>query len=223
MASPPPQSPNPLKRPSLSSTASQPLVSKRPRVQHPLRQTSFPNTVESDLRGFGTATPSDAGSVTGSLTGSVGGASSVDGVFAAKVNKKRGRKSKVEKEREKEREREREDAMTTTASSRAGATGGGGGGRMGSVDDGSVVAGAGGGGGGGGSTSAGGAARGGAEDGDVDDDEDFDEGEEGELLGGEEGGVTDAEAEKKNLAYVPYFPISHLYWFQHVALLACPD
>ncbi|THC89125.1 hypothetical protein EYZ11_011431 [Aspergillus tanneri] len=103
MSSPPPPSGNPLKRPSLSSSASQPLIvsSKRPRM-HPLRQTSFPTSIDADSRAFSAA--SDAGSVTGSFTGSLGGASA-DGVFASK-SKKRGRKSKAEKERE------REDAMS---------------------------------------------------------------------------------------------------------------
>ncbi|TPR06975.1 hypothetical protein CAN33_0025260 [Aspergillus niger] len=96
MSSPPPPSSNPLKRPSISSASSQPLGShpKRPRM-HPLRQTSFPNTIDADTRTY-----SDAGSVTGSFTGSLGG-TSADGVFLTK-GKKRGRKSKAEKERERE-------------------------------------------------------------------------------------------------------------------------
>lgn len=134
MSSPPPyQTPNnPLKRPSISSSASQPL-GKKPRM-HPLRQTSFPTGLDVADRSFGAT--SDAGSVTGSFTGSIGGASA-DGVFAgAARGKKRGRKSKAEKERE----REREDAM----GSRAGDA------RLGSVDaEGSVRGGMGGGGGGG--------------------------------------------------------------------------
>ncbi|KAJ5104690.1 hypothetical protein NUU61_002037 [Penicillium alfredii] len=146
MSSPPPYTPtNPLKRPSISSSASQPL-GKKPRM-HPLRQTSFPTSLDTADRSFGPT--SDAGSVTGSLTGSLGGASA-DGVFAgAARGKKRGRKSKAEKERE----REREDALSSRA---------GDGTRMGSADvDGSVRGGAGGG--------------GGADD--ADDDEDDDEGE----------------------------------------------
>jgi hypothetical protein len=135
MSSPPPyQTPtNPLKRPSITSSASQPL-GKKPRM-HPLRQTSFPTGLDPAERSFGAA--SDAGSVTGSFTGSIGGASA-DGIFAgAARGKKRGRKSKAEKERE----REREDAM----SSRAGDA------RLGSVDaEGSVRGGMGGGAGGGG-------------------------------------------------------------------------
>lgn len=95
---------------------------------HPLRQTSFPNTIDADTRTY-----SDAGSVTGSFTGSLGG-TSADGVFLTK-GKKRGRKSKAEKEREREE-----------GSLRAGMD------RLGSVDaDGaSVRGGAGGGGAGGG-------------------------------------------------------------------------
>ncbi|KAJ5099608.1 hypothetical protein N7532_006609 [Penicillium argentinense] len=149
MSSPPPyqQSPNPLKRPSISSVSSQP-VGKKARV-HPLRQTSFPANMDTAERSFGAT--SDAGSVTGSYTGSMGG-TSADGVFAgAARGKKRGRKSKAEKERE----REREDAL----SSRAGDTT-----RMGSVDaEGSVRGGMGGG--------------GGAGNADDDDDDDDDEGE----------------------------------------------
>ncbi|KAL4894566.1 hTAFII28-like protein conserved region-domain-containing protein [Aspergillus ambiguus] len=125
MSSPPPPN-NPLKRPSISSTTSQ--SAKRPRM-HPLRQTSFPTTIDTDPRNF--SATSDAGSVTGSFTGSLGGVSA-DGVF--RTGKKRGRKSKAEKERE------REDA----ASAR-----GVGDGRLGSVDEGvSVRAGGGGAGGG---------------------------------------------------------------------------
>ncbi|KAJ5906704.1 uncharacterized protein N7473_003620 [Penicillium subrubescens] len=135
MSSPPPyQTPtNPLKRPSISSSASQPL-GKKARM-HPLRQTSFPTGLDAVGGSFGAT--SDAGSVTGSFTGSIGGASA-DGVFASALRgKKRGRKSKAEKERE----REREDAM----SSRAGDA------RLGSADaEGSVRGGMGGGGGGGG-------------------------------------------------------------------------
>lgn len=104
---------------------------------------------------------------------------SADGVFKMNYNKKRGRKSKAEKEREREREREREDV----ASSRGGRET-----RVGSVDEGVSMRGVGTGGAGAGA---------GADDGD-DDDDLLDE---GELLGGEEG-VTDTEAEKKNLAYV---------------------
>ncbi|KAI9933298.1 hypothetical protein ASPWEDRAFT_43073 [Aspergillus wentii DTO 134E9] len=169
MSSPPPPG-NPLKRPSMSSSASQPIGANPKRARmHPLRQTSFPTTIEAESRTF-----SDAGSVTGSFTGSLGG-TSADGVFsgAASKMKKRGRKSKAEKERE------REDA----ASMRGMET------RVGSVDaEGSVRGGPSGGGGGGG-------AGGGADDGD--DDDDFDD--EVELLGREDG-ATDTEAEKKNLA-----------------------
>lgn len=93
MSSPPPPG-NPLKRPSISSTTSQ--SAKRPRM-HPLRQTSFPTTIDTDARTLGAT--SDAGSVTGSFTGSLGG-TSADGVF--RTSKKRGRKSKAEKERERE-------------------------------------------------------------------------------------------------------------------------
>ncbi|KAJ5995196.1 hypothetical protein N7481_002173 [Penicillium waksmanii] len=120
MSSPPPYhqapGPNPLKRPSISSVASQP-IGKKARM-HPLRQTSFPVNLDAE-RSFGAT--SDAGSVTGSFTGSLGGASA-DGVFsgAAARGKKRGRKSKAEKARE----LEREDAL----SSRAGDT------RLGSID-----------------------------------------------------------------------------------------
>ncbi|PLB51879.1 histone-fold-containing protein [Aspergillus steynii IBT 23096] len=175
MSSPPPPPSNPLKRPSISSSASQPLggSSKRARM-HPLRQTSFPTTIDADPRGFSAA--SDTGSVTGSFTGSLGGASA-DGVFSGKA-KKRGRKSKAEKERE-----QREDAL----SARGGAET-----RFGSVDaDGQSVRGGGAGG------TGGGAGAGGAGGEEADDDEDFDD--EGELLGREEG-ATDTEAEKKNLA-----------------------
>ncbi|OGM40542.1 transcription initiation factor TFIID subunit beta [Aspergillus bombycis] len=122
MSSPPPT--NPLKRPSISSSASQPLGTnpKRPRM-HPLRQTSFPTTIDADSRAYGAA--SDAGSVTGSFTGSLGG-TSADGVFR---NKKRGRKSKAEKEREKEdaARGEMRSSVDAEGSVRAGATGGGGG------------------------------------------------------------------------------------------------
>ncbi|KAJ9196536.1 hypothetical protein DTO164E3_3403 [Paecilomyces variotii] len=136
MSSPPPlqqNPPNPRKRPSISSTASQPGI-KRPRM-HPLRQTSFPASSVADPRAFSAA--SDAGSVTGSFTGSLGGASvgTGEGVFAGAKLKKRGRKSKAEKERE------REDAMSTRAGTVDGT-------RTGSVDaDGSSVRAGGGGGG----------------------------------------------------------------------------
>ncbi|PYI12208.1 histone-fold-containing protein [Aspergillus sclerotiicarbonarius CBS 121057] len=128
MSSPPPPSSNPLKRPSISSASSQPLGShpKRPRM-HPLRQTSFPSTIDADTRTY-----SDAGSVTGSFTGSLGG-TSADGVFLTK-GKKRGRKSKAEKEREREEGSLRAgmDRMGSVdmegASVRAGTAGGGGGG-----------------------------------------------------------------------------------------------
>ncbi|OJJ48491.1 hypothetical protein ASPZODRAFT_14626 [Penicilliopsis zonata CBS 506.65] len=181
MSSPPPppslQTPsNPLKRLSVSSASQGMGSAKRPRM-HPLRQTSFPNTIDSESRLFSTA--SDAGSVTGSFTGSLGG-TSADGVFsgaAARLGgKKRGRKSKAEKERE------REDAMSARGGLEA---------RMGSVDgDGGSVRGA-----GGAASTVGAGGHGHAEDGD--DDDDFDD--EGELLGGEEG-TTDTEADKKNLA-----------------------
>ena len=94
---------------------------------HPLRQTSFPSTIDADTRTY-----SDAGSVTGSFTGSLGG-TSADGVFLTK-GKKRGRKSKAEKEREREEGSLRAgmDRMGSVdmegASVRAGTTGGGGGG-----------------------------------------------------------------------------------------------
>ncbi|KAJ9311088.1 hypothetical protein DTO271D3_8677 [Paecilomyces variotii] len=136
MSSPPPlqqNPPNPRKRPSISSTASQQGI-KRPRM-HPLRQTSFPASSVTDPRAFSAA--SDAGSVTGSFTGSLGGASvgTGEGVFAGAKMKKRGRKSKAEKERE------REDAMSTRAGTVDGT-------RTGSVDaDGSSVRAGGGGGG----------------------------------------------------------------------------
>ncbi|KAE8355801.1 hTAFII28-like protein conserved region-domain-containing protein [Aspergillus coremiiformis] len=123
MSSPPPPS-TPLKRPSISSSVSQPLGSnpKRPRM-HPLRQTSFPTTIDADTRAYGAA--SDAGSVTGSFTGSLGG-TSADGVFR---NKKRGRKSKADKEREREdtTRGELRSSVDAEGSVRAGATGGGGG------------------------------------------------------------------------------------------------
>ncbi|GIJ85360.1 hypothetical protein Asppvi_004217 [Aspergillus pseudoviridinutans] len=172
MSSPPPHPTptNPLKRPSISSSASQPLGTnpKRPRM-HPLRQTSFPASIDNDQRTF--SATSDAGSVTGSFTGSLGG-TSADGVFLGAAKKgKRGRKSKAEKERERE---QREDAASLRGET-----------RLGSVDaDGMSVR-------------AGGTARGDAAGEDGDEDEDFDD--EGELLRGEEG-VTDTEAEKKNLA-----------------------
>lgn len=147
MSSPPPlqqNPPNPRKRPSISSTASQQGI-KRPRM-HPLRQTSFPASIDTDPRAF--SATSDAGSVTGSFTGSLGGASAAtgEGVFAGAKLKKRGRKSKAEKERE------REDAM----SARAGTVDGT---RTGSIDaDGSSVR-----------------AGGGAGGDDADEDEDFDD------------------------------------------------
>lgn len=141
MSSPPPPPTNPLKRPSISSTASQP-VGKKQRT-HPLRQTSFPTSLDAAERSFGPT--SDAGSLTGSFTGSLGGASG-DGIFAAGRGKKRGRKSKAEKERE----RERDDALSSR----------GGDARLGSADaDGSVRGGMNGGGGG-------------PDDGDDDDDDD---------------------------------------------------
>ncbi|CAI7605275.1 unnamed protein product [Penicillium glandicola] len=136
MSSPPPyqSSSNPLKRPSISSSASQPLGKKQ--RMHPLRQTSFPTGIEFGDRSFGGT--SDAGSVTGSFTGSLGGASA-DGIFSgAARGKKRGRKSKAEKERE----RERDDALSTRAGDST---------RFGSVDnEGSLRGGPSGGGGGGG-------------------------------------------------------------------------
>lgn len=177
---------------------------------HPLRQTSFPNTIDAEMHSATTPGPSlshartfsaasDGGnSVTGSFTGSLGG-STAEGVFTQqqqqqqKGGKKRGRKSKAEKEREREREREREDALSSF--------GGRGESRVGSVDmDGRSFRGGGGGGGGATGTTTGGAGGGGGGgDEGGDDEEDFDD--EGELLGREEG-ATDAEAEKKNLAYV---------------------
>lgn len=136
---------------------------------HPLRQTSFPTSLDTESRTF--SATSDAGSVAGSFTGSVGG-KSTDGIFRPK---KRGRKSKAEKERELQRE------DTASASVRGGMDAS----RFGSVDvDGSSLRGG-----------AGGGA--GAEEGE--EEEDFDE---GELLGKEEEGTKDTEAEKKNLAYV---------------------
>ena len=200
MSSPPP--PNPLKR-SMTSISSSQLGAgssgnnanpKRARM-HPLRQTSFPSTMD-DPRHSTFSAASDAGSVTGSLTGSLDGQQSQPQGQQPKGGKKRGRKSKAEKERE----REREDAL-----SRSGLGGGSAGGgfrgseaRVGSVDvDGgsSVRTGPAGGGPGGGP--GGGGAGGNADD--AEDEEDFDD--EGELLGREEG-ATDIEAEKKNLAYV---------------------
>ncbi|RAL06978.1 uncharacterized protein BO97DRAFT_429724, partial [Aspergillus homomorphus CBS 101889] len=183
MSSPPPT--NPLKRPSISSTTSQPAGGassstsshynpKRPRM-HPLRQTSFPNTMDLDSS---SRAYSDAGSVTGSFTGSLGG-TSADGVFLTK-GKKRGRKSKAEKERELLREE---------GNLRAGGMMD----RLGSVDaDGASVRGGAGGEGSGGPGGGGGGAGG-------DDDEDDEGDDEGELLRREEG-TTDTEAEKKNLA-----------------------
>ncbi|KAJ6185738.1 hypothetical protein N7519_007039 [Penicillium mononematosum] len=130
MSSPPPyqSSSNPLKRPSISSSASQPLGKKQ--RMHPLRQTSFPTGVDAGDRSF--AGTSEAGS----------------GVWAEQVQteyslvlrggKKRGRKSKVEKERE----RERDDALSARGGDST---------RFGSVDnEGSVRGGPSGGGGGGG-------------------------------------------------------------------------
>ncbi|KAJ5786017.1 Histone-fold [Penicillium pulvis] len=129
MSSPPPyQTPTTsLKRPSISSTTSQPIMKKQ--RMHPLRQTSFPANLEPTERSFGGT--SDAGSVTGSFTGSLGG-TSADGIFAgAARGKKRGRKSKADKERE------RDDAMSTRT---------GDAGRFGSADaEGSVRGGMGGG------------------------------------------------------------------------------
>ncbi|KAJ5992610.1 Histone-fold [Penicillium sp. IBT 35674x] len=129
MSSPPPyQTPTAsLKRPSISSTTSQPILKKQ--RMHPLRQTSFPANLEPTERSF--AGTSDAGSVTGSFTGSLGG-TSADGIFAgAARGKKRGRKSKADKERE------RDDAMSTRT---------GDAGRFGSADaEGSVRGGMGGG------------------------------------------------------------------------------
>lgn len=104
---------------------------------HPLRQTSFPTSLDQE-RSFGAT--SDAGSITGSFTGSLGG-TSADGVFSAARGKKRGRKSKAEKERE------REDAMSTRTGdagrggsadvegSMRGGIGGGGGADEGDEDD----------------------------------------------------------------------------------------
>ncbi|CAG8899810.1 unnamed protein product [Penicillium egyptiacum] len=135
MSSPPPyqSSSNPLKRPSISSSASQPLGKKQ--RMHPLRQTSFPTGIDVGDRSFGGT--SEAGSMTGSFTGSLGGASA-DGIFSAARGKKRGRKSKAEKERE----RERDDALSTRGGDST---------RFGSVDnEGSVRGGPSGGGGGGG-------------------------------------------------------------------------
>ncbi|KOS45189.1 hypothetical protein ACN38_g3838 [Penicillium nordicum] len=166
MSSPPPyqSSPNPLKRPSISSSASQPLGKKQ--RMHPLRQTSFPTGIDVGDRSFGGT--SEAGSVTGSFTGSLGGASA-DGIFSgASRGKKRGRKSKAEKERE----RERDDALSARAGDST---------RFGSVEnEGSVRGGPSGSGGGGG---------GGADDAD-----DYDEDDEAELFGQQEGATdTEAE------------------------------
>ncbi|PWY79607.1 hypothetical protein BO70DRAFT_362774 [Aspergillus heteromorphus CBS 117.55] len=178
MSSPPPPPTNPLKRPSISSTSSQPLGTNPKRARmHPLRQTSFPSTMDLDSRTF-----SDAGSVTGSFTGSLGG-TSADGVFLTK-GKKRGRKSKAEKERE------REESL------RAGMD------RSGSVDAegmsmraGTAGSGVGVGGGGGGA---------GGED--ADEDEDFDD--EGELLGREEGTTdTEAEKKNLALLVDAFNPL----------------
>ncbi|KAE8144597.1 hTAFII28-like protein conserved region-domain-containing protein [Aspergillus avenaceus] len=95
---------------------------------HPLRQTSFPTTIDTESRAF-----SDAGSVTGSFTGSLGG-TSADGVFR---NKKRGRKSKAEKEREREDavRGDMRSSVDAEGSVRAGGTGGGGGGEDGDDDE----------------------------------------------------------------------------------------
>ncbi|PYH78546.1 histone-fold-containing protein [Aspergillus uvarum CBS 121591] len=176
MSSPPPT--NPLKRPSISSSASQPAAGFNPKRarMHPLRQTSFPSTMDPDAVASSRAY-SDAGSVTGSFTGSLGG-TSADGVFLTAKGKKRGRKSKAEKERE---------LRAEEGSLRAGMMMD----RMGSVDaEGASVRA-----GGGGGVAGGGGGAGGD---DADEEDDFDD--EGELLGREEGTTTDTEAEKKNLA-----------------------
>jgi transcription initiation factor TFIID subunit 11 len=161
---------------------------------HPLRQTSFPSSENTDPRVFSaTSAKSDAegaGSVTGSFTGSLGG-TSVDGKGGGKQKKgkgKVGRPSKKDKERERaeerERDRERQRDGEGTGSVRASVVDG----SRGSMDpEGSSVRGG-----------RGGVA--GADD--VEDEIDVDDGEEGDLSDGEE---PDMEAEKKNLAYVPLF------------------
>ncbi|EAS31101.1 transcription initiation factor TFIID subunit beta [Coccidioides immitis RS] len=88
---------NSKKRPSLSSavssSSSQP--SKKPRL-HPLRQTSFPTSADTDPRVYAGATSArseiDGASVTGSFTGSLTG--SVDGVGAGRGRRKKGKKDR---------------------------------------------------------------------------------------------------------------------------------
>lgn len=98
---------NPKKRPSQSSGApisSQP--SKKPRTQHPLRQTSFPASADFDPRVYsgsvaGASAPSaksevDGGSVAGSFTGSAGG--SFVGSIDSRAREKAKKKGKKERE-----------------------------------------------------------------------------------------------------------------------------
>lgn len=87
---------NPKKRPSLPSVASsssQP--NKKPRL-HPLRQTSFPVSADTDARIYTGATSArsevDGGSVTGSFTGSLTG--SLDGFAASRGRRKRAKKER---------------------------------------------------------------------------------------------------------------------------------
>ncbi|WEW56095.1 hypothetical protein PRK78_001530 [Emydomyces testavorans] len=87
---------NPKKRPSLPSvisSSSQPT--KKPRL-HPLRQTSFPTSADTDPRIYTGATSArseiDGASITGSFTGSLTG--SADGVGAGRGKSKKAKKDR---------------------------------------------------------------------------------------------------------------------------------
>ncbi|EEP79020.1 predicted protein [Uncinocarpus reesii 1704] len=87
---------NPKKRSSLPGLASSSLPAKRPRF-HPLRQTSFPTSTDTDPRVYVGTTSArseiDGASVSGSFTGSLNG--SIDGTGVGK-----GRKRKAKKDRD---------------------------------------------------------------------------------------------------------------------------
>ncbi|KAL1956806.1 hypothetical protein VTO42DRAFT_6756 [Malbranchea cinnamomea] len=105
MSSPPPVSlslpaANPKKRPSqLSGAPNSSHQPKRPRVQHPLAQTSFPSFAEANPRvysgsvGGNARSEIDGVSVTGSFTGSLAG-SFVGSIDGKARGKKRGRKDR---------------------------------------------------------------------------------------------------------------------------------
>lgn len=146
---------------------------------HPLRQTSFPISADTDPRVYVKSEPE--GSVTGSFTGSL--AESFDG-FGGKGRKRKGKGQGQGQGHEKKK-----------------GDGDGDGSGSGSVKGGKRRGGGGGGGSSKGGTGGSKAGAGGDEDGEGDEDDEYMD--DAEMLAGEGGGpAMDAKAEKENLAYV---------------------